>query len=173
MAQVSSSNKNAAPALAAAADAAPRVETHEVVDDAALQGLVGYHMRRVTNLVQADLARVLKDLDLRIITMSVLVVIVDHPGLRQSQLADALSIERPNLVSILDELESRGLVLRTRVPTDRRAYALTPTRAGERLAERALEAADEHERKFFGDLDAKERAQLLSLLGRVRDAAGA
>ncbi|SFD64809.1 DNA-binding transcriptional regulator, MarR family [Roseivivax sediminis] len=145
--------------------------TEDAVDDAILRQFVGYHMRRAANILQADLARTLKEIDLRMITMSVLVVIVDNPGLRQSQLADALAIERPNLVSILDELEERDLVSRTRVPTDRRAYALTPTQAGEKLAAKALELTAEHEDRILSQINLEERAQLVALMQRIVDGA--
>ena len=40
------------------------------------------------------------------------------------------------MVKLIDSLEARGLVERVRNPTDRRAYALHPTRAGlESMAE--------------------------------------
>ena len=143
----------------------------QAVDDAVLHPFLGHHLRRASNLVQSDLARSLKDIDLRMITMSVLVVIVEHPGLRQSQLADALQIERPNLVSILDELEDRKLVSRTRVPTDRRAYALTPTPAGKTLAAKAMATVTAHEDRVFARLSASERASLQALLTKVYPAA--
>lgn len=159
MVHMGSDNKNAAPAL--------QPVTDDIVDDAILHSFVGYHMRRAANVLQADLARTLREIDLRMITMSVLVVIVENPGLRQSQLADALAIERPNLVSILDELEQRNLVVRTRVPTDRRAYALTPTRAGEKLAARALELTRVHEDRVLKDIKPDERRMLVSLMQRI------
>ncbi|SLN21874.1 Multidrug resistance operon repressor [Roseivivax jejudonensis] len=159
-----SHNKNAPIAVEPEADA--------VIDDAILHQFVGYHMRRAANLLQADMARTLKEIDLRMITMSVLVVVVDNPGLRQSQLADALAIERPNLVSILDELESRNLVLRTRVPTDRRAYALTPTAAGRTLAQRALALTTEHEDRVLAGITPEERSTLVSLMQRIGSASG-
>ncbi|ETX27666.1 MarR family winged helix-turn-helix transcriptional regulator [Roseivivax isoporae] len=137
-----------------------------------LDEFVSYGLRRASNAVQSDLARALRDIDLRLVTMSVLVVIAENPGLRQSQLSDILSIERPNLVSILDELESRSLMSRTRVPTDRRAYALSVTEEGQALADRALEVTREHEERVFGGLDAATRRLLRTAILQVRFAAG-
>lgn len=139
------------------------------VDDAVLHRFLSYHLRRMSNQVQAEIARTLKDYDLRMITMSVLAVIVEHPGLRQSQLADALSIERPNLVSILDELEHRSLVVRERVPTDRRAYALTATPSGERLLRRAFAATEAVEERLFSGLDEKRRSDFVEAMATVRN----
>ena len=79
------------------------------------------------------------------ITYTALVLIVDNPGMKQSQLADAMDVERPNLVVIIDELERRELITRDKVPTDRRAYALRATLAGHQLYERTLKAVSAHE----------------------------
>lgn len=152
------------PSPAPTSDAATEV-TH--VSDATLRRFVGYHMKRAFNVVQADLARTLQPFELRMLTYTALVLIVDNPGLRQSQLADAMDIERPNLVVILDELEGRELVSRDRVPTDRRAYALTATLAGQRLYQRAVAAVEAHESAVLHGLDDTTRATVFAALGQI------
>lgn len=137
------------------------------VSDATLRLFAGYHMKRAWNVVQADVTRALKPFRLRMVTYSALVLIVDNPGLRQAALADALAIERPNLVVIVDELEARDLILRDRDPSDRRAHALVPTPAGRRLYARAVAAVRAHEQRLFGFLGADERAAFLRALGQV------
>ncbi|MGI3184990.1 MarR family winged helix-turn-helix transcriptional regulator [Nioella aestuarii] len=137
------------------------------VSDETLRGFVGYHMKRAFNVVQADLAATLKPFDLRMVTYSALVLIVDNPGLRQSQLAAAMDIERPNLVVIIDELEGRDLILREKVPTDRRAYALVPTLAGRQLCARAIEAVKSHEARLLQGVGMTEYAQALDVLRQI------
>lgn len=116
------------------------------VSDRTLRTLLGYQMKRTFNVIQSDLSRTLKPFDLRMLTYTALILIVDNPGLRQSQLAEAMDIERPNLVVIVDELERRDLILRDRVESDRRAYALKATLAGRRLCEKAVAAVAAHEK---------------------------
>lgn len=130
------------------------------VSDDTLTNLVGYNIRRASNVIQSDLARTLKPLKLRMITFTALVLIVDNPGIRQSQLAAALSIERPNCVVIVDELEQREIITREQVPTDRRAYALKPTPAGLKLYKKALVTAQAHENALFGHFSTKQRNQI-------------
>ena len=56
--------------------------------------------------------------------------------LSQQELALRLNVNRTMMVKLIDSLEARGLVERVRNPSDRRAYALHPTRAGlESMAE--------------------------------------
>lgn len=50
---------------------------------------------------------------------------------RQNTLADAVGIEGPSLVRLLDQLEKAGLVARREDPTDRRAKVLTLTPSGQ------------------------------------------
>lgn len=138
------------------------------VSDATLREFIGYHMKRAFNVVQADLNQTLKPLDLRMVTYSALVLIVDNPGLRQSQLAEALDVERANLVVIIDELEGRELITRDRVPTDRRAYALHATLSGRRLYERALEAVRGHEARILNGMDEEAKQAVIAAMSVIR-----
>jgi len=138
------------------------------VSDATLRHFLGYNLKRAFNVVQADLNRALALHDLRMLTYSALVLIVDNPGLRQSQLADAMDIERPNLVAIVDSLEQRGLVRRDRVPGDRRANALAATDRGQRLCLCAVADVRQHEDALFAALDAEARALIVTALQTVQ-----
>jgi DNA-binding MarR family transcriptional regulator len=144
---------------------ARRAEFH--VDDTTLRGFLGYSMKRAFNVVQADLVETLKPFELRMLTYTALVLIVDNPGLRQAQLADAMDIERPNLVVIIDELERQELIIRDRVLNDRRAYALKATLAGRRLCGRAVAAVAAHEAALLGGIDEATRKTVISALAQV------
>ena len=52
----------------------------------------------------------------------------------QQELADAVSISRTTMARVATDLVAAGLVERVRNPGDRRSYALTRTRDGERAA---------------------------------------
>lgn len=136
--------------------------------DETLNRFMGYHMKRAFNVIQSDLSNTLKPFDLRMLTFTALTLIRDNPNLSQSQLADAMDIERPNMVVIVDELERRDLIRRDRVPTDRRAYALTVTLAGQRLCDKAIAAIDAHEARLFANLDADTRNLMVEALASIR-----
>ncbi len=150
--------------------AVPNAVTH--VDDATLRKFIGYHMKRAFNVVQADLVQTLKPFDLRMLTYTALVLIVDNPGMRQSQLADAMDIERPNLVVIIDELERRELIIRERVPTDRRAYALKATLAGRQMYEKAVAAVTAHETVLLAGIDEATRATVIAAMKQIEKSPG-
>ncbi|MCO4778431.1 MULTISPECIES: MarR family winged helix-turn-helix transcriptional regulator [Lentibacter] len=140
------------------------------VSDDTLRRFLGYHMKRAFNVVQADLVATLKPFELRMLTYTALVLICDNPGLSQAQLAAAMDVERPNIVVIVDELERRELINRTRVPTDRRAYALVPTLQGRRLCGQAVAAVETHEAKLFAGLNGDMRSEMVAILSKVRGA---
>ncbi len=138
------------------------------VSDKTLRKALGYHMKRAFNVIQTDLSETLKPLGLRMLTYTALVLIVDNPGLSQSQLADAMDIERPNLVVIVDELEQNELILRERVPSDRRTYALNATLAGRQLYERAVAAVLSHEARLLARFDAGQLEATKTVLQSIR-----
>ncbi|WP_375688963.1 MarR family winged helix-turn-helix transcriptional regulator [Pseudooceanicola sp. LIPI14-2-Ac024] len=142
------------------------------VPDRHLRELIGYSMKRAYYTLQSDAARVLEGLGLRISTYSALSIICDTPDLRQSQLAEALSMERSNTVVLVDTLEKAKLIARLRVPTDRRSYALRPTPAGEALCARATAALHAHEDRLLGGLAPEERAELMRLLRKIDGSGG-
>lgn len=137
-----------------------------VVDDT-LRSLYGYQMKRTFNAIQSDLTRTLKPFDLRMLTYTALVLIVDNPGLRQSQLAEAMDIERPNLVVIVDELERRDLINRDRLESDRRAYALHATPAGRDLCAAAVAAVAAHEAALLGGIGREALSAAMEVMRRI------
>ncbi len=140
-----------------------------VADHTTLKQFIGYHLKRTTNIMLADLANTLAPYELRMLTYTALVLIVDNPGIRQYQLADAMDIERPNLVVIVDELEQRELIVRDKVPTDRRAYALQPTLAGKRLYKKATKSVKDQEQILFKAISQAEQKKIVAALGRLLD----
>lgn len=138
------------------------------VSDALLERFLGYRMKRAFNVIQADLTETLKPFDLRMTSYTALVLILSNPGLSQSQLADVMDMERPNLVVIVDELERRGLIARDRLKTDRRTYALDVTCAGRQLCEDAMTAAERHESRVLKRLTPEMRRTVAAAMTLIR-----
>jgi DNA-binding MarR family transcriptional regulator len=93
-------------------------------------------------------------------------------GLSQRQLAAAVKIHPSRLVSILDELEDRGLVERQAHAGDRRLYALHLTTEGEATFEGLRRIAEEHRKLICAALTGEECEQLTDLLRRIADEQG-
>lgn len=119
------------------------------------------HLARLTRL-RAESA--LAPLRLRPRHLVALTVLRDHGSPTQQVLAAALHTDRTNLIGLLNELESDGLILRRRSSEDRRRHIVELTGEGlARLtkAESALAAAED---EVLSALDAEQREQLYSLL---------
>lgn len=129
--------------------------------------MIGYALRRAQLTVFDEVIANFSSLDLRPAQYSVLVMIGHSPGLKQSDVAAALGIQRANFVVLFDGLERRGLARRNPAPNDRRSYALYLTEAGAALLQRANELEAELETRFDDRLGPDGRDRLLDLLGRL------
>jgi DNA-binding MarR family transcriptional regulator len=136
-------------------------------DQSELLGLAGYNIRRAYLVVQAHFDERMEKLDLRQAEFSVLSVLRSNPGINQKALAEALAVAPPNLATLLDRLEARGLLTRQRSVDDKRVQLVELTSHGARLYARALKAAAEADAAAIDRLDAGERQQLKLLLRKI------
>jgi DNA-binding MarR family transcriptional regulator len=144
----------------------------EKLDLGELPLLSGYMLRRAQFAAFNDFLRYFDDLGVRPVQYAVLTVIDRNPGLKQSQVSEALGIKRANLVAILDALERRGLARREAVATDRRSYALRLTDKGAALMKELRARSEAHEKRLATIIGEDGRQQLLKLLHGVIEAVG-
>ncbi len=133
-----------------------------------LDSLIGYNLKRAYMIVQADFRRALGDDGLTPRIFSVLSLVVETPGITQSELSRMLSIERSGLVAIVDQLENAGFLERIAVPGDRRIQALSPTDSGKTMHASVLKRVRDHEERLFAELSDEERRQIASILRKFR-----
>jgi DNA-binding MarR family transcriptional regulator len=98
--------------------------------------------------------------------VGILLLLEANPGVTQSGLARAVSLDRSTMVGIVDMLEGRGLVERRR-GEDRRTNGLWLTAEGRTTVARLKRRIQAHERRVAARLSAEERAQLLALLEKL------
>lgn len=125
-------------------------------NDKTLRQILNYQLRRSSVQAMVLVKHKLNKYGLRRSTFAALSVIVDNPGMRQSQLADILFIDRPNIVKIIDTLEAADLVKRNPVQEDRRVHALKPTQLGMALCAEVTKALVEVDEILLKGLTHKE-----------------
>jgi MarR family transcriptional regulator, 2-MHQ and catechol-resistance regulon repressor len=82
-----------------------------------------------------------------------------------------LGASKATATEVLDTLESRGFVSRSRLESDRRAVSVALTQPGHNLVTHAFPAHAERVREAFGVLDEVEKRQLADLCRKLDRAA--
>ena len=82
------------------------------IDYGPLDSRLGYALRRAQNALFRDFFTAFESFDIRPGQYSILTIIECNPGLKQSEVSEALGIKRTNFVAMIDELERRELVRR-------------------------------------------------------------
>ena len=140
------------------------------LDQAALQGLVGYNLRRAEVRMRQLVIKAWSDWDLRPPEYSALALIAGNDLVTQAELGCALNIKRPNMVSLTEKLERRGLIKRAVHQEDRRNQILTLTAKGEALLADTDGLLRELDTVATACWTGRERRQVIELLQRFYNA---
>jgi DNA-binding MarR family transcriptional regulator len=84
--------------------------------------------------------------------------------LSQSELSARLGLDPTIVLGVIDALEDRGAIQRTRDPADRRRSLVEITTSGRKLHAKASAAVDTAEREFLRPLPGSDRKELRRLL---------
>lgn len=153
----------------AEADGAP-LASKLAIDYSILSEAVVYQLRRAQLAVAGNFNESLFAFGLRPADFSVLILVANNTGLKQSDVAEALGIQRANFVAIIDGLEAKGLLHRRRSDIDRRVHYMEMTDEGRTVVEEISGIWREHEAKLMNRLGGeKARDQLIGLLRRIQD----
>ena len=153
-----------------------RIEAHDAdaaddgsdVDVAVLEAYVGYNLRRAAARQRERFRSVFESYDIRPVLLTTLTVIRNNMPLRQADLGRALEIKRANVVTLLTELEERGLVMRQPSATDRRSQVIYLTDKGKETTEKLLTLHDRLEADLARSFGKKELQELVRLLHAFR-----
>ena len=146
---------------------APSARSDDGIDTAAFEDLVGYHARRAALSIIEVFMREMAPFALRPVEFSVLLLLAHNPGMTSRQLCSQLNIQSSNLVGLIKQLQSRGLIERRSHPTDGRAIGLYLSEAGSTLTAQANQTARRAERSATAALSAAERQTVVRLLKKI------
>ncbi len=155
------------PAKIAKPAAQSDVPAVDKVDTSYLQTLMGYNARRAAlSIIELFLER-LAPYGLKPVDFSVMTTIHHNPGVTSRQLCAALNLLPPNLVGLIQSLESRGLIERKPHPHDGRAVGLHATAKGHALMVQAERTATDLEMEKTTQLTPAQRKTLVMLLQKI------
>ena len=138
------------------------------LDHGRLMRLLGYNLAQATipsfKVYEREIGQPLK---LRQVEFSILVLLASNADVTQKKLSLALNVPAPNLTVILDRMQQRELLERTRSTTDRRVQYVSLARKGSALLRRAEGAAANMEKDLLRHLSSAEQGILFELLKKV------
>jgi len=137
------------------------------MEEARLQKVLGYQLAQaaiVTDTIFKE--QVGGPFQLRAVEYTVLTLIAENPGGSLVRLARALSVTPPNISTMVDRLEGKGLIARQASEEDRRAQVLHVTAKGADLVRKATQKIVAAESASL-PLTAGEQAILAELLHKV------
>lgn len=138
------------------------------IDQSALEHLLGYHMAQADIPAKAAFYKYVGEpLGLRHVDFTILMLVKSNPGITQKRLSQTLAVSAPNITTLLERIESKGLIERVRSDADRRLQHVRLTAAGARVAKRSYELSLDCEREMLKHLTPGERTLLLELLDKV------
>lgn len=121
---------------------------------------------RTTSLAQKRIRETLATFGLHIPHNTVLTLLATGPR-TQVSLSELTQTDRKTMVTLVDDLEHMGLVVRKVHPQDRRAHHVTLTEEGKILLAQVHKEVTETDAAFVAPLSTPEQEQFRSMLFRL------
>jgi DNA-binding MarR family transcriptional regulator len=138
-----------------------RKKPYDVLED------IGFLLTRSSGIAVRSANDRLAELGLRVRSHSVLAIVVRVGGVSQRALSDMLGLDPSQIVALVDDLQSQGLIERRAVAGDRRVRELAATRRGRERLKQAAKVVVDGQAEVFAGLDANELDTLRGLLTRI------
>ncbi|WP_153556261.1 MarR family winged helix-turn-helix transcriptional regulator [Roseimaritima sediminicola] len=131
------------------------------------------NLLRAGDQLENRLSRLFREHGLTVSRFNVLrnLILADQP-LTCGEIGERMIQIVPAITSLVDHLESQGLVQRKRCQRDRRVVHVEITAAGRELVESVMPALQQLERQLLKGLTKSEQKQLIGLLEKARDSIG-
>ncbi|MEV4784141.1 MarR family winged helix-turn-helix transcriptional regulator [Streptomyces tuirus] len=133
----------------------------------AIRSLPSWLLGRAAARGRALVAEALAGEDMRMWHHVVLSAVRDLAPVAQADLGRGVRLDPKDLVGVLNDLQSAGLVVREPDPKDRRKNAVSLTGRGARLLKRSEKAARAANDELLAPLSAAEREQFMAMLHRI------
>jgi DNA-binding MarR family transcriptional regulator len=133
-----------------------------------LDGLLGYRLRRAHGAAHRDYLATLGKARLTQKQAAVLWLVEANPGVAQGAIGAVLGMDRATMMVLVNRMEARGLIRRSRSRTDGRCRELHVTPVGLRLLARVRERVETHEQRMRKLFTAQEAETLHRLLARLQ-----
>lgn len=130
------------------------------IDLGPLKTFPGYLLRRAQMKVYAGLYPLLAPYDMRPTQFGVLLLIKYNPGVKPSEVAATLGLQRTNFAPLLMDLRQRGLAESRAGTEDKRTRLLYLTAKGEKLLGKLEDLATAYEHGMAREIDPEQSGWL-------------
>lgn len=89
-------------------------------------------------------------------------------GLKQSSISRMMLVNRANITSLIDRMESAGLVVRTSISSDRRCHLVQLTEHGLALMDKIEPLYAQEVERIMAVVDESTQRQLIEMLDKIR-----
>ncbi|MFT6986170.1 MAG: DNA-binding MarR family transcriptional regulator [Psychromonas sp.] len=124
-------------------------------------------LRRVIRAISIHSRQLNKDSGLTVPQLIVMRKIAQLDAPLAKQIAQEITLSAATVTTILDRLESRNLVIRTRSETDKRKVHLSLSEVGQNLLSDSPKPLQENFIKRYQNLEEWEQSQLLAAVERI------
>lgn len=131
---------------------------------------VGWHIQRLTGVLDNAVTKALRAHDLTLPEFPILMTAIEHQGLTQADLATRFRRPAYAISRAIDALVEKGLLERRADPASRRSHNIHATKAAHALAPKLLGIIDTVNRDLLAPLDEAEADELLRLLAKTLNA---
>jgi DNA-binding MarR family transcriptional regulator len=145
----------------------PHVDGDEDIGE--IREILGFHIRLAYGAVYRHFMDTFAHLDLTQKQVSVLWLVDDHPGIAQTDLAHRMRMDRATTMAIINRLEARNYLKRTKSESDGRKQALYLQSDGQAALTTAKEAVRAHEKWLKSRFTDREVEQLTEMLARIHE----
>jgi DNA-binding MarR family transcriptional regulator len=137
---------------------------HYTKDNFRLTESVGFQLVKARNVITTEMDAALKDLDISSQQMGIMLMLRQKLASTPFELSKMLGIDTGLMTRMLDKLEAKGLVVRSRDEDDRRVVNLALTKAGIAVADQIPEIAPDVLNARLKDFTKAELNELRRLL---------
>lgn len=133
----------------------------------ALTHHAGYLAVRLGHESQRKFEMAMAELELRPVLYDFISTLGETGPCSQNDLASTLGVDAARIVALTDEMEKRGIALRTVDPEDRRRNLISLTKSGQALLNRAHRISKRVEAELLDSISTAEQETLRKLLRKT------
>jgi DNA-binding MarR family transcriptional regulator len=136
---------------------------------------VGFLLSRATWAMNNSVNRMLREnelADISVAYFAVLQALWEADGVSITDLGERVQLEKSTMTSLIDRMESAGLVRRDDHPTDRRAYRICITARGRELEEKLDQVVTEAYNRLTQGVPQKDLQTAIEVLKSIMSNAG-